>query len=446
MTDADASLTVIVLAAGEGTRMRSTRPKVLHQIAGRSMLAWVLAAAETLASRRCLVVIGPDHDAVAAAVRPHETVIQAERRGTGHAVLTALEAADIRTGPVLILFADVPLVPAATMAALVAAGADGLAVLGFEAADPGRYGRLVLGPSGLERIVEATDADAQTLAIRLCNAGLMAGDAAMLRRWLGSVQPTNAQGEYYLTDCVALARADGLAVPVIRAAEGEVHGVNTRAQLAAAEALAQSQLRAAAMAAGATLIDPASTFLSYDTRLGRDVIVGPSVVFLPGVRVEDDVEIRAFSHLEGCVVERGALIGPFARLRPGAVIGAGAHVGNFVELKAAHLGAGAKANHLSYLGDAEIGAGANIGAGTITCNYDGFFKHRTVIGAGAFIGSNSALVAPVTIGDGALVGAGSTIVRDVPADAAAIARGEQISRQGAAARIRERKRRQKEAG
>jgi bifunctional UDP-N-acetylglucosamine pyrophosphorylase/glucosamine-1-phosphate N-acetyltransferase len=332
------------------------------------------------------------------------------------------------------------------MERLIAAGSGGLAVLGFEAAEPGRYGRLVLGEAGLERIVEAADADSPTLAIRLCNAGLMAGDAARFRRWLAAVEPTNAQGEYYLTDCVALARADGLRVPVVTAAERDVHGVNTRAQLAEAEALAQARLRQAAMAAGATLIDPASTFFSYDTTLGRDVVVGPSVVFLPGVEVADDVEIRAFSHLEGCRIERGALIGPFARLRPGAVIGAGAHVGNFVELKAAHLGAGAKANHLSYLGDAEIGAGANIGAGTITCNYDGFFKHRTVIGAGAFIGSNSALVAPVTIGDGALVGAGSTIVRDVPADAAAIARGEQISRQGAAARIRERKRRQKEAG
>ncbi len=445
MTDAAAPLTVIVLAAGEGTRMRSSRPKVLHEIAGRSMLRWVLASAEALAPQRIVVVIGPDHAPVAAAAKPHETVIQADRRGTGHAVQTALDAADVRAGSVLVLFADVPLVPAPIMAALVEAGARGLAVLGFEAAEPGRYGRLVMGAAGLERIVEAADADAETLALGLCNSGLMAGDAAAMRRWLSAVQPTNAQGEYYLTDCVALARAEGRAVPVITAAEADVHGVNTRAQLAAAEALAQARLRQAAMAAGATLIDPASTFFSYDTKLGRDVVVGPSVVFLPQVVVEDEVEIRAFSHLEGCTVARGAIIGPFARLRPGAVIGAGAHVGNFVELKAATLGAGAKANHLAYLGDADIGAGANIGAGTITCNYDGFFKHRTVIGAGAFIGSNSALVAPVTIGDGALVGAGSTIVRDVPADAAAIARGEQIVRQGAAARIRERKRRQKEA-
>lgn len=439
-TEDAASPTIVILAAGQGTRMQSRLPKVMHPLAGRPMIRHVVATAEALAPGRILVVVGPEMDSVRATVAPHTAVEQRERLGTGHAVRTALEAAEVTAGPVLILFGDVPLVPAAVLERLLAAGAQGLAVLGFDAADPGSYGRLVLDTTGaLSAIVEAKDADAATLALRLCNAGMMAADASLLRRWLQDLTANNAQGEYYLTDVVALAREDGHAVAVIRCPEADVVGINTRAQLAAAEGILQARLRAAAMAGGATLIDPASVWFSWDTKLGRDVLVQPSVLFGPGVEIGDGVEIRAFSHLEGCIVAEGAIIGPFARLRPGTRIGSAAHVGNFVELKATDLGDGAKANHLSYLGDASIGARANIGAGTITCNYDGFRKSRTVIGADAFIGSNTALVAPVSIGDGALVAAGATITRNVPADAVAVARADQEVRQGAAARFRERR-------
>jgi len=331
------------------------------------------------------------------------------------------------------------------MAARRRAGAAAV-VLGFRAADPAGYGRLMLDAAGdLARIVEHREASEKERANDLCNSGVMCVDAAALRALLPRIRDDNAKGEFYLTDLIGLARAEGLRAAVVECEEAETLGVNSRAELAAAEAAFQARARAAAMAAGATLIAPETVFFARDTVLGRDVVVHPNVVFGPGVRVEEGAEIRAFSHLEGAHVAAGAVIGPYARLRPGAEIGEGAKVGNFVEVKNATLAPGAKASHLSYLGDARVGEGANIGAGVITCNYDGFSKHRTEIGAGAFIGSNSALVAPVRVGAGAVVGAGSVIVEDVERDAVAVARGDQSERPGAAARLRERLAAQKAA-
>jgi bifunctional UDP-N-acetylglucosamine pyrophosphorylase/glucosamine-1-phosphate N-acetyltransferase len=384
-------------------------------------------------------------DAVVAAVRGGlggasvVGVEQAERKGTGHAVLMAREALAGCTGPVVVVYGDTPLIRAATLQQLAAGIAAGNAVMvaGMRPADPGPYGRLVLGADGsLERIVEAKDASAAELAIPLCNAGAMALDGKVMWDLLAQLSPNNAKGEYYLTDVVGLARAQGLRCGAIEADAEEAVGVNSRLELAAVEALFQARMRRQAMLGGATLTDPSSVWFSHDTVLGRDVTVGPCVVFGPGVTVGDHVTIKGFSHIEGARIEAGAQVGPFARLRPGAAIGADAHIGNFVEIKAALVGEGAKINHLSYVGDAEVGAKANVGAGTITCNYDGFTKAKTTIGAGAFIGSNTALVAPVRVGDGAIVGAGSVIVADVAADALAVARGVQEEKPGWAARFR----------
>ena len=421
----------VILAAGLGTRMRSALPKALHPIAGRPMLQHLIATCEQVFDR-IVVVVGPGMPALEKAAAPHATVVQAERRGTGHAALQAAALLERDAGDVAVLYADNPLIPPTTFRALLARRREaGLALLAMRPADPGRYGRVVQDVDGsVARIVEWADATEAERAIGLCNAGVVCAPAADLFRWLREVRPDNAKGEYYLTDIVALARAEGCRVVAEEAAESELAGANSRAELAALEAMVQTRLRAAAMAGGATLTAPETVFLSWDTRLGQDVTIGPNVVFGPGVTVEDGVEIRPFSHLEGCVVRSGAIIGPFARLRPGTEVGHDAHVGNFVELKAALLGDGAKANHLSYLGDASIGAGANIGAGTITCNYDGVAKHRTEIGAGAFIGSDTALVAPVAVGDRALVAAGSVITEDVPADSMAIARGRQANKPG----------------
>ena len=403
------------------------------------MIAHLMASVGVLAPARAAVVVGPAMDEVAAAVVPVPVVVQPARRGTADAVKVARDALDGFAGTVLILYGDTPLITPATLRAMQArreAGA-GVVVLGFRPADPADYGRLITGAEGaLQRIVEARDATTAEREIALCNSGVMAVDAAHLFALVHRIGDDNAKGEYYLTDIVALARDDGLDCAVVEGAAGELLGINTRADLAAAEAIVQAGLRAGAMAAGATLVDPASVWLSFDTTLGRDVVVGPNVVFGPGVVVGEGAEVRAFSHLEGAIVAAGAIVGPFARLRPGADIGAGARVGNFVEVKSATLAAGAKANHLAYLGDAAIGEGANIGAGTITCNYDGFDKHRTTIGAGAFIGSNTALVAPVTVGAGAIVAAGSTIGRDVADDALAIERAETVEKPGWAARFR----------
>ncbi|MEQ9811817.1 MAG: bifunctional UDP-N-acetylglucosamine diphosphorylase/glucosamine-1-phosphate N-acetyltransferase GlmU [Azospirillaceae bacterium] len=438
-------LTCLILAAGKGTRMRSRLPKVMHALAGVPMIAHVLDKARDLEAERIAVVVGPEMDDLVAAVAPCPTVVQAAQRGTGDAVRVALDAGLVgAAGDVLVLFGDAPLSPRDAMAALVerrrAADDPAVVVLGIELANPARFGRLRLGPSGdLLEIVEAADADADTLAITLCNAGMMAIDAARLGTLLGDIEPGNTQGEYYLTDLVAAARARGwTAAAVTLEGDNALLGINSRAELAAAERLLQDALRAKAMEEGVTLMAPETVFLAADTRFGRDVTVEPNVVFGPGVTVEEGATVRAFSHLEGATVRKGAVIGPFARLRPGAEIGPDARVGNFVEVKNAVLGAGAKANHLSYLGDADIGPGANIGAGTITCNYDGYLKHRTAIGAEAFIGSNTALVAPVTIGERANVGAGSTITGDVPADALAVARGRQEVREGWAAKYRAR--------
>ncbi len=433
---------VVLLAAGAGTRMRSALPKTLHPIAGRPMIGHVLAAARALDPERLVAVVGADGDAVAAAVAPVPAAVQTPALGTAHAVRAARRHLDGFDGRVLIVYGDTPLITAGTMRALAAAldapDPPAVAVLGFRPDDPEGYGRLVLGPGGaLEAIVEEREARAAEREIRLCNAGLMAVDSRHLMRLAGAVGRDNAKGEHYLTDIVALARTRGLGCAVCETADdAEVMGVNDRADLARAEAAMQRRLRGRALAGGATLIDPASVHLSFDTALGEDVTIGPQVVFGPGVRVGDRAEIRAFSHIEGAEIGAGAVVGPFARLRPGARIGARVRIGNFVEIKAAVVEEGARVGHLSYVGDARVGRAANIGAGTITCNYDGAVKSRTEIGADAFVGSNSALVAPVRIGDRALVGAGSVITRDVPDGALALARGRQTVKPGRAAEKR----------
>ncbi|TVR10544.1 MAG: bifunctional UDP-N-acetylglucosamine diphosphorylase/glucosamine-1-phosphate N-acetyltransferase GlmU [Salinarimonadaceae bacterium] len=434
MPDAIASRSclAIVLAAGEGTRMRSSLPKVLHPIAGRSMVEHVLAAVMEAGAGRIAVVVGPDREDVAEAVRKvapeAEIFVQRERLGTAHAALAARDAlARQPVDDVIVAFADTPLVDVAAFSALRAPLAEGAGIvaLGFEAADPHGYGRLIMERDRLIAIREEKDASDEERRIRLCNAGLMAFAGAHALSLMVSVGNENAKGEYYLTDAVGIAAGRDLPTRVVRAPEALVQGVNDRVQLAAAEQAMQRRLRERAMREGATLIDPDTVYLSFDTQLGRDVVVEPNVFFAPGVTVGEGAVIHAFSHLEGAKVGPRAEIGPFARLRPGAELGRKAKVGNFVEVKKSVLGEGAKVNHLTYIGDAEVGAGANIGAGTITCNYDGFGKHRTMIGEGAFIGSNSSLVAPVSIGAGAYVGSGSVVTKDVPADALALARGRQ---------------------
>ncbi len=432
----------IALAAGEGTRMRSSRPKVLHAIAGRSLLAHVLAAVDAAPEAATAVVIGPDQEAVAAEVgrlAPTAVVfVQSERRGTAHAVLAAREAIAEGFDDVLVVFTDTPLLRRETVDRLRGAIADGAAVaaLGFRAADPAGYGRLVIRSGELVAIREDKDASAEEREIAFCNAGLMALDGKFALKILEAVGDRNAKREYYLSDAVEIARKMGLKTVALEAEEDEVRGINTRAQLAEAEAALQQRLRQAALEAGVTMVAPETVFLAADTVLGRDVTIEPHVVFGPGVIIEEGATVHAFSHLEGAHVGKGASVGPFARLRPGTRIGAKAKIGNFVEVKASVIEAGAKANHLAYLGDSRVGEGANIGAGTITCNYDGVAKHHTDIGKGAFIGSNSALVAPVAIGDDAYVGSGSVITRDVPAGALALARAKLVVKEGWTARMR----------
>ncbi len=435
------SVAAVILAAGKGSRMKSDLPKVLHPLAGRPMVRHVLDAVAKLNPSRVAVVVGPGMENVAAAVAPVPAVVQTKQLGTADAVRAAFGVLKGFEGDVIVLYGDTPLITPETMMKMVERQWEGdnpaVVVLGFRPADPGAYGRLIVNPAGgLEKIVEHLDASASERKVGLCNAGLMVFDGKRMFELLDHVDCNNAKGEYYLTDAVGLARARGYACAVVEAPEAEVMGVNCRAELAEAEKLIQQRLRRAAMDNGATLTDPDTVYFSPDTKLGRDVVVGPSVVFGPGVTVADRVEIKAFCHLEGATVAEGATIGPYARLRPGAEIGPGAHVGNFVEIKNGKLAQGAKVNHLTYIGDATIGAKANVGAGTITCNYDGFSKSRTEIGAGAFIGSNSSLVAPVKIGDGAIVGAGSVVVKDVEADALTVARGRQQNYDGWAARFR----------
>jgi bifunctional UDP-N-acetylglucosamine pyrophosphorylase / glucosamine-1-phosphate N-acetyltransferase len=436
------SCLAIVLAAGEGTRMRSGTPKVMHKVAGRSMLGHVLAAVASAGAQKIAVVVGPGREDVAEAARkavPGVAVfVQEERLGTAHAVLAARAALEEGADDVIVAYADTPLIVPGTFSALRAPLAGGAAVvaLGFQAEDPSGYGRLLSSDGRLAAIREEKDATEVERAVRLCNAGLMAFAGREILAILDAIGNENAKGEYYLTDAVEIAVSRGLATSVVEAPEIEVQGVNDRIQLAAAEKIIQRRLRESVMREGATLVDPDSVHFSFDTVIGRDVVVEPHVFFGPGVVVEDGATIHAFSHLEGATVRSGASVGPYARLRPGAVIGRKAKVGNFVEIKNAGLDEGAKVSHLSYIGDASIGAGANIGAGTITCNYDGIAKHHTVIGAHAFIGSNSALVAPVTIGAGAFVASGSVVTEDVPADALAVARGRQANKPGWAAGFR----------
>ncbi|WP_293884167.1 bifunctional UDP-N-acetylglucosamine diphosphorylase/glucosamine-1-phosphate N-acetyltransferase GlmU [Sphingomonas sp.] len=436
-------IAVIVLAAGQGTRMKSDLHKVLHPIAGRPMLLHLLESAAALSPAITVIVAGARREQIVAAVAgtPVQVAIQVEQLGTGHAVLQAAPALDGFKGDVLILYGDVPLVTTATMHAMLERlnESDGpvAVVLGFRPDDPGAYGRIVSDDGRtIRKMVEYKDASADERALTLCNSGLMAVRATDLFALLSRVGNDNAAGEYYLPDIVMLARGDGRDSAVIETMAEEVAGVNSRAELAIVESDWQDRRRAIAMAGGATLVDPRTVWFSWDTRIGRDVMIEPNVVFGPGTSVADGVSIRAFCHIEGATIATGVEVGPYARLRPGAVLGEKSKVGNFVEIKKSTLGEGAKVNHLSYIGDADIGARANIGAGTITCNYDGFLKYRTVIGEGAFIGSNSALVAPVTVGPGAIIGAGSVITRSVAADALAVARGAQEAKPGWAAKFR----------
>lgn len=434
------STALIVLAAGKGTRMKSDRPKVLHRIAHAPMLWHALRAGLALEPARIVVVGGHGLEAVRASAGEFhpgvEVVEQAEQKGTGHAVMMAREALAGFEGDAFVLYGDTPFIRPETLEAMKAARAThDLVVLGFEAADPGRYGRLVMDGDSLTRIVEFKDASDEERAITLCNSGVMAMDAATMLGLLDRVGNDNASGEYYLTDLVGLARDAGLTATVVACDEAETMGINSRAELALAESAFQSRARAELLETGITMPAPETVHLAWDTVIGRDAEIEQNVVFGPGVTVESGARIRAFSHLEGAHVSRGAIVGPYARLRPGAELAEDVHVGNFVEVKNAILHEGVKANHLTYLGDAEIGEKTNIGAGTITCNYDGVFKHKTRIGQGAFIGSDTMLVAPVSIGDGAMTASGSTITEDVPPGALAIARGKQDNKPGFATKL-----------
>jgi bifunctional UDP-N-acetylglucosamine pyrophosphorylase/glucosamine-1-phosphate N-acetyltransferase len=445
---ARSSLTV-VLAAGEGTRMRSSRPKVLHPVAGQSLLAHVLEAAPHGAGAALAVVVGPEHEAVvdeATRIRADAaTFIQHERLGTAHAVLAARAAIARGADDLLVAFGDTPLISAATFERLRAPLKNGaaLAVLGFRAADPTGYGRLLIEGDRLVAIREHADATAEERKITLCNAGVMAFDGRRALEIIDRIGNANSKREYYLVDAVAIVRELGLEAVVIETSEDEVRGINTKAQLAEAEAVMQARLRTAALDAGVTLIAPETVYLAADTKFGNDVTIEPFVVIGPGVSIADGAVIHSFSHIVQASIGKKASVGPYARLRPGTSLGDGAKIGNFVETKAAILEAGVKVNHLSYIGDAHVGANSNIGAGTITCNYDGFSKHKTTIGEGAFVGTNSSLVAPVKIGNGAYIGSGSVITKDVPDDALAVERSPQNNREGGAKRYRELKLRRK---
>ncbi|MDR3448330.1 MAG: bifunctional UDP-N-acetylglucosamine diphosphorylase/glucosamine-1-phosphate N-acetyltransferase GlmU [Alphaproteobacteria bacterium] len=434
-------LACVVLAAGQGTRMKSDLPKVLHPVAGQPMIKHVLNACAELSPASVVVVIGPQGQAISELVAPHPCVIQPEPLGTGDAVKAARNELKDFQGDVIVLFGDGPLITADSLRALQARRQQTLAsvvVAGFTPKDPASYGRLILDKNGeLVSIVETSEATPPQRAITLCNGGIMLFDAAILWPMLDKLHNDNAKKEYFLTECVARAHRQGDKCVVASVTVEEVLGVNSRVELAEAEAIMQRRLRQRAMLAGVTMTDPDTVFLCVDTVFGRDITIGPNVVIGAGVSIGDKADIRAFCHIERTRIEAGAVVGPFARLRPGTVVGAGAHVGNFVELKNTELGKGAKVNHLSYIGDASVGERANIGAGTITCNYDGFRKSRTEIGAEAFIGSNSALVAPVRIGDGAYVGAGSVITNEVPANTLAVARGRQSNIEDWARRYRE---------
>ena len=430
----DTKIAAIILCAGKGTRMCSDIPKVLHPLAGRPMLSHLLSTLSEIDLKHTTVVIGEDMDAVAEIAHPHQTVVQSNQLGTGNAVLVArqklAEEGNDFQGDILVLFGADPLIEADTIARMIKIRQEShnpaIVVLGFEAWEPGDYGRLILANNGsIDAIVEANEATQEQLSITLCNSGVMLIDGAHLWRLLERIKTINKKGEHYLTDIVALAQAEGLGTAVVTGDEEELLGIDDRIDLARAESHVQNKLRLAAMRGGATLNDPESIYLSHDTKIGREVNIGPNVVFGPGVTIGDNVDILSFCHIENATIANGARIGPFARLRPGAEIATDAHIGNFVEIKAAIIGSGAKVNHLSYVGDARVGAKANVGAGTITCNYNGLDKHKTDIGKHAFIGSNVSLVAPISIGDGAIIGAGSVITKDVSAESLALTRSQQ---------------------
>ncbi len=433
----------IILAAGQGTRMKSARAKVMHDVAGRPILGHVMAAMRAAGIARIVVVTAPDAEETRTYVlgQGGEVAIQETQLGTGHAANAAREGLADFSGIVVTTYGDMPLVTASCFkASLAAREKTGLSLVAFHAENPAAYGRVFLDGEGLlDRIVEQKDADESARSCNLCNAGIFAAEAKPFFRWTAALGNDNAQREYYLTDVPLLAKRDGIACAVATVDETDVTGVNSRSELARAEAAMQDRLRTAALDAGVGMRDPSTVTLSFDTVLEADVEIEPFIVFGPGVVVRGGARIRAFSHLEGAEVGRGAIVGPYARLRPGAVLEENVHIGNFVEVKNTRVEKGAKANHLTYLGDAFVGAGANIGAGTITCNYDGFDKHKTEIGAGAFIGSDTALVAPVRVGAGAYIGAGSVITRDVSADALVVVRAEQVEKPGWAAKFRTRK-------
>lgn len=434
------SIALVILAAGKGTRMNSDLPKVLHPIAHAPLLAHAMRAGRALDPDRVIVVAGHEAEQVSAAVaeidETAQIVVQTEQLGTAHAVNQARTALDGFSGDVVILYGDTPFLQPETLERMIAARrSNDLVILGFEPEDPARYGRLIMNGDSLERIVEFKDASEAERAIGLCNSGLMACDAATLFDLLDKVGDDNAAGEYYLTDIVAIGRAADLKVTAVTCDASETLGVDSRANLAAADAIFQARARADLLENGVTLMAPDTVYLAFDTIIGRDALIEPNVVFGPDVTVESGARIRAFSHLEGCHVSRDATVGPFARLRPGAELAEGAHVGNFVEIKNARIDEGAKINHLSYIGEATVGAATNIGAGTITCNYDGVMKHHTTIGARAFIGSNTMLVAPVKIGNGAMTASGSVITRDVEEDALAMARAPQVTKPGRARKL-----------
>jgi bifunctional UDP-N-acetylglucosamine pyrophosphorylase / glucosamine-1-phosphate N-acetyltransferase len=451
MNGAKMANAVIILGAGLGTRMNSDLPKVLHPIAGAPMLVHAMQAAMVLDPARRVVVAGYEAAQVEKAALAHDpdvtVVVQAEQLGTGHAVAQAQAALADFVGDALVLYGDTPFIRPDTLEAMMEARqTHDIVVLGFEAEDPARYGRLILTDGQLDRIVEYKDATEAERAVTLCNSGVIAADAATLFDLVAAVGNDNAAGEYYLTDIIAIARARGLTATVVECAEAETLGINSRFELAQAEALFQNGARMTALDDGVTLIAPETVYFAYDTVIGRDAVIEPNVVFGPGVTVESGATIRAFSHLEGCHVSRGAIVGPYARLRPGAELAENTRVGNFVEVKNAVIAEGAKVNHLSYIGDADIGPRSNIGAGTITCNYDGVFKHHTTIGADVFIGSNTMLVAPVSVGDQAMTASGSVITRDVPAGDLAVARARQDNKAGFAVRLFDKLRAQKAKG
>ncbi|MBY6082683.1 bifunctional UDP-N-acetylglucosamine diphosphorylase/glucosamine-1-phosphate N-acetyltransferase GlmU [Ruegeria arenilitoris] len=434
------STALVILAAGKGTRMNSDIPKVLHPIAQVPMLVHAMRAGSVLAPERTVIVTGHGSLAVAKVTQAEDEdariVVQDQQLGTAHAVARAREALDGFIGDVVVLYGDTPFLQPDTLERMIAARTDNdLVILGFEAADPARYGRLVMKGDALERIVEFKDASDEERAITFCNSGLLACDAGTLFDLIDAVGNDNASGEYYLTDVVEIARNRGLKVTAVSCDEAQTLGVNSRADLAAADAVFQARARAELLDLGVTLMAPETVYLAADTVIGRDTVIEPNVVFGPGVTVESGATIRAFSHLEGCHVSRGAVVGPYARLRPGAELAENSRIGNFVEIKNAEIAEGAKVNHLSYIGDASVGAGTNIGAGTITCNYDGVMKHRTVIGENAFVGSNTLLVAPVTVGSGAMTATGTIVTRDVEPDALAVGRAKQENKPGYARKL-----------